>query len=52
MYQRYGGGVRLTSDEALCWSCVRNRCASMRLRAQLDADSKSVAHLLKAKLEP
>ncbi|XP_053308478.1 ubiquitin carboxyl-terminal hydrolase 48 [Spea bombifrons] len=45
-YQRYGGGPRLKAD-ALCKSCVVERCRLLRLKNQLNEDYKTICNLVK-----
>lgn len=51
LYNQYKGGPRL-GFESLCWDCVRSRCNTTRLKAEIDADSKIITNLMKAKIEP
>lgn len=51
LFGEHLGGPRIKSD-ALCWDCVTTKCITSQLRSQLDADSKVVSNLMKAKIEP
>ncbi|XP_022090230.1 ubiquitin carboxyl-terminal hydrolase 48-like isoform X3 [Acanthaster planci] len=51
LHSKYDGGPRL-SGTSLCLKCVRERCRMMRLKSNLNEDSKFVTTTTKNKLEP
>uniref|UniRef100_A0A8C5PKN7 Ubiquitin carboxyl-terminal hydrolase 48 n=1 Tax=Leptobrachium leishanense TaxID=445787 RepID=A0A8C5PKN7_9ANUR len=50
LYDRYGGGPRLTAD-SLCKDCVVERCRVLRLKNQLNEDHKTISNLVKVTAE-
>ncbi|XP_071805527.1 ubiquitin carboxyl-terminal hydrolase 48-like [Asterias amurensis] len=51
LLSKYGGGPSLTANN-LCLKCVREQCHLMRLKTNLNEDSKFVAGATKSKLDP
>jgi hypothetical protein len=49
LYEKYGGGPRLSSESSMCLPCVKHRCQVMKIKAKTAEDSKKLSSLLKFK---